>query len=105
LSYGLNEVLKLQPKAYNWKNREQNNKSLGLIAQDVQKIISEIVTAQDDETKTLGISYIELIPVLINAIKEQQYIIDKQKLINSKQEDNYKALLLRVEALEESQTN
>ncbi|NNL80432.1 MAG: hypothetical protein HKO67_08070, partial [Flavobacteriaceae bacterium] len=52
---------------------------LGLIAQDVEKIISEIVNVKDDEAKTLGISYTELIPVLINAIKEQQEIIDDQK--------------------------
>jgi hypothetical protein len=78
LPYGLKEVLKLQPKSYYWKNREQKQKSLGLIAQEVQPIINEIVTAQDDEEKTLGVSYTELIPVLIKAIQEQQEIIESQ---------------------------
>ncbi|MBT8270793.1 MAG: tail fiber domain-containing protein, partial [Bacteroidia bacterium] len=78
LSYGLREILNLQPKSYHWKDQEQNKKSLGLIAQDVQPIINEIVTVKDDEAQTLGISYTELIPVLINAIKEQQDIIDQQ---------------------------
>lgn len=80
LAYGLKEILQLQPKAYNWKNRTQDHKSLGLIAQDVQLLIKEIVTEQDDAKKILGISYTELIPVLINAIQEQQAIIDKQNL-------------------------
>ena len=80
LPYGLKEVLQLQPKAYKWKDRTQDHKSLGLIAQDVQPIIKEIVTAQDDAAKTLGISYTELIPVLINAIKEQQTVIESEKL-------------------------
>jgi len=79
LSYGLDEILQLQPKTYNWKNRDQKHKSLGLIAQEVAPIIKEIVVAQDNPEKTLGISYTELIPVLIKAIQEQQNIIDSQQ--------------------------
>ncbi len=112
LLYGLKEVLQLQPKAYNWKDNEQNKKSLGLIAQDVQQIISEIVNQQDDAAKTLGISYTELIPVLIKAIQEQQEIIESQKLslkkeksINQAQSDQFEALLKRVEAIENGQSN
>lgn len=78
LPYGLNEILKLQPKAYNWKNREQDYKSFGLIAQEVEPIIKEVVSVNDPETQMLGINYTELIPVLINAIQEQQEIILKQ---------------------------
>jgi len=102
LQYGLTEILQLQPKAYNWKNRENTNKSLGLIAQDVQLIIEEVVTAKDDEQKTLGISYIELIPVLINAIKEQQKIIENQDdkySILSKENNLIKQRLNKIEAL------
>jgi len=99
LNYGLNEVLQLQPKQYFWKNRtEQKQKSLGLIAQDVQDIISNIVHKADDEQKTLSVSYTELIPVLINAIKEQQKIIDNQN-------SNYSNLLKRIEALENNTIN
>ncbi len=76
LNYGLAEILKLQPKTYYWKNRPQNKKSLGLIAQDVQLIINEVVTQQDSESQTLGVNYTELIPVLINATKEQQKRIE-----------------------------
>ncbi len=79
LEFGLDEVLQLQPKQYFWKNNsDQKQESLGLIAQDVQTIIKNIVHQADDEQKTLSVSYTELIPVLINAIKEQQAIIDKQ---------------------------
>ncbi len=107
LQYGLSEILQLQPKAYTWKNRTQTNKSLGLIAQEVQPIIKEIVTVQNNKTKTLGISYTELIPILINAIKEQQKIIDTQLKINSSQTaeltlqgNAIKQLQQKMEALE-----
>ncbi|MEM5564285.1 tail fiber domain-containing protein [Psychroserpens sp. AS72] len=114
LQYGLNEILQLKPKQYYWKKAEnQNTKSLGLIAQDVQPIIKEIVTAQDNAEKTLGISYNELIPVLINAIKEQQQIINSQKKDISElknevlktSKSNYEALLSRIEDLEANQSN
>lgn len=98
LDYGLKEILQLQPKQYFWKNQQLDKKSLGLIAQDVKTIISEIVTTQDDELKTLSISYTELIPVLINAIKEQQKIIEKQNSNNT-------SLLERVSALETHLSN
>ncbi|WP_460220218.1 tail fiber domain-containing protein [Psychroserpens sp. MEBiC05023] len=79
LPYGLNEVLQLEPKAYFWKDKpEQKQASLGLIAQDVEKVIANIVHTNNDDDKTLSLSYSELIPVLINAIKEQQKIIVQQ---------------------------
>lgn len=108
LQYGLNEVLQLAPKQYFWKNRgEQTHKSLGLIAQEVQPIISGLVHTANDENNTLSVSYTELIPVLIKAIQEQQAIIDNQKQVissqeqtNTKQTEALQALLERVEALE-----
>jgi len=78
LSYGLAEVMVLEPKAYKWKNHKQEDKSFGLIAQEVQKIMPELVTVSNDEEQTLGLSYTELVPVLVNAIQEQQAIIDEQ---------------------------
>jgi uncharacterized coiled-coil protein SlyX len=112
LPYGLKEILQLQPKAYNWKDREQNHKSLGLIAQDVQPIISELVSKANDKQQTLGVSYTELIPVLINAIKEQQKIISKLKTqVNTgqatiaTQQELMQDLLTRVKAIEEKQEN
>lgn len=72
LRYGLEEVKKLRPVSFNWKTLVNSHKSLGLIAQDVKSIIDEVVYADDSpEGKgALSIGYINLIPVLINAIKE-----------------------------------
>jgi len=100
LSYGLKEILQLQPKAYNWKNRIQDYKSLGLIAQEVQPLIKEIVTARDDQAKTLGIRYTELIPILINAIKEQQTQIETLKTENKSKDSVLVQVLKRLETLE-----
>ena len=76
LSYGLNEVLKLRPVTYDWKDRSGSNK-IGLIAQEVKLVIPQVVIG-NEEKENLGMNYAELVPVLINAIKEQQQEIQEQ---------------------------
>jgi len=78
LNYGLKEVIAMQPVSYNWKDKSQPGNKIGLIAQDVKKIVPEVVTG-DEAKEKLGMNYAELVPVLINAIKEQQKQIDDLK--------------------------
>ncbi|MFT3935865.1 MAG: tail fiber domain-containing protein [Chitinophagaceae bacterium] len=68
LYYGLKEVLKLQPVTYDWKDNSGKNK-IGLIAQDVRKVIPQVVVG-DESKENIGMNYAELVPVLINSIKE-----------------------------------
>ncbi len=68
LPYGLAEVLKLNPVGYNWKDNTGGDK-IGLIAQEVRKVIPEVVVG-DESKENLGMNYAELVPVLINAIKD-----------------------------------
>jgi hypothetical protein len=65
--------------SFQWKDNK--NKSIGVIAQEVQKIIPEIVNT--NENGTMSISYDSIIGLLIEAIKEQQgLIIAMDKKIN-----------------------
>ena len=74
LQYGLKEILQLQPVSYQLTQNENGNK-IGLIAQQVKQIVPEVVIG-DEEKELLGMNYAELVPVLINAVKEQQQQID-----------------------------
>lgn len=78
LQYGLAEVLKLHPVTYQWKNEVNGNNKVGLVAQEVQGLIPEVV-AGDAARETLGMNYAELVPVLIKAIQEQQLQIEALK--------------------------
>ncbi len=87
LGYGLKEIMQLTPVRFNWKDNPSADSKIGLIAQEVRKIIPEVV-AGDEKKEYLGMNYAELIPVLVNAIKEQQqeildirHRIDALKLI------------------------
>lgn len=67
LEYGLNEIKKLRPIAFNWIHKANPHKSLGLVGQEVKDVIHEVVYEDDGE---LSISYLNLVPVLINAIRD-----------------------------------
>jgi len=90
IPYGLEEILKLRPVAYKWiKNPDGQDgaKRLGLLAQEVQRVIPEVVRDwcyKADEktgktikmpTTTLGLQYDAIIPVLIKGMQEQQKLI------------------------------
>ncbi|MFN8206299.1 MAG: tail fiber domain-containing protein [Bacteroidales bacterium] len=70
----------LKPEMFFGKDQVSNvtesqlKNHIGLIAQEVQEIIPEVVL-YDSARAMLGIKYTELIPYLIEAIKEQQLII------------------------------
>jgi hypothetical protein len=63
---------RLNPVSFTWKS--DGTKSFGLIAQEVEKILPEIVHTKDDDTKT--VSYVQIISLLISALKDQQAQID-----------------------------
>jgi predicted RNase H-like nuclease (RuvC/YqgF family) len=71
-----------------------------LIAQDVQKVMEEVVDKGADPANTLGVNYTEIIPVLIKGIQEQesQIIFVKQENADLKKTNN--DLLQRIKLLE-----
>jgi|DEB0MinimDraft_4_1074332.scaffolds.fasta_scaffold02974_4 hypothetical protein len=72
-------------------NAEIKTQRVGLIAQDVQTVLPEII--DEDQDGYLGIRYTEAIPLLVAAIKEQQVLIESQQ-------SQIDALTARIEALE-----
>ena len=88
----LNTILKLNPISYEWRKEllpsdylkighRKDGKQIGLIAQEVEEIIPEIVkdvqVTKDQSWK--GIDYEKLTTVLIGAVKEQQTQIEELK--------------------------
>ena len=84
MSGALGSVLSLQGVHFEWRGEEFADKVLpngiqtGLIAQDVEKIIPDVVHTDTDGFKS--IAYGKLNVLLIEAIKEQQAQIEVQKM-------------------------
>jgi len=77
----LQKVMRIQGVTYSWKRNEFHEKGFpdglhhGVIAQDIEKILPEVVKEGPEGEK--AVAYTELVPILVEAIKEQQGIIRK----------------------------
>ena len=82
ISNAIRKIKQLRTVTGRFKTDKKNVSRSFLIAQDVQKVFPEAVDVKDDEMKTLGIIYTDMIPLMIAAIKEQQKEIEnlKQKI-------------------------
>jgi hypothetical protein len=92
----LNKVIQMNGVYYYWKTEEfpnqkfTNDKQIGFIAQDLEKLYPELVFTDKDGYKS--VDYSRLTPVLVEAIKElnlkneaQQKLIEVQKELNEQQ--------------------
>lgn len=70
----LDKVLQLSGVTFEWKDAPERGERLGLIAQQVEEIVPQVVTESprvDDMTKTYKqVDYEALVPLLIESIKE-----------------------------------
>jgi len=74
----LDKVKMLEGVSFEWIADKTNDKSLGFIAQDVEKVLPEVVSTDKDGMKS--VEYGNIVAVLVEAIKEQQKEIEELKL-------------------------
>lgn len=82
----LNKVQNLNGVAFTW--RKNGIKDIGIVAQDVEKVLPEIVKTDANGMKS--VEYGNLIAVLIEAVKEQQKQIEDLKQRLAQQESRAK---------------
>jgi|GEM_PF-722161 len=78
LNYGIKKLMRLRPVSYNWKTDPHGKRKAGLIAQETQKIIPEVVSGNAAK-ENLGMNYAELVSVLIKSLQQQQQQIKELK--------------------------
>ena len=69
----LPKLLQIDGKSYEMKGKQK----IGVLAQEIKEVFPELVSEDDNEM--LAVNYQGLVPVLINALKEQQSEIDRLK--------------------------
>ena len=81
----LAKLLLIDGKRYTMK--KNGKQKIGVLAQDIQKVFPELVTTDDKDM--LAVNYQGLVPVLINALKEQDDKISRlEKLVEKLISDN-----------------
>lgn len=80
LENSLDRILRLEGISYNWKDEKLSElgRQIGLSAQNVEEVFPDVVKA--DENGTKAIAYNQLIAPIIEAVKEQNQIINSQKI-------------------------
>jgi hypothetical protein len=88
----LSQLQQLHGYTYQWKDAAADSSlQIGLLAQELQQVFPQLV--KENDKGILSVNYSGLLPVMLQAIKEQQVQIDQQKLQNN-------LLQKRLEALE-----
>ena len=78
ISTPVDKIKSLRGVEFDWNSGEQvGTHDVGLIAQDVEAVLPEAVTTQEDGYKNLA--YTKVIPLLVEAMKEQQAMIEALK--------------------------
>ena len=65
----LTKLLQIDGKSYTMKKDESEKQKIGLLAQDIEKVFPELVS---ESNGIKSVNYQGLVPVLINALKEQE---------------------------------
>ena len=75
INNGIDIVNKINPVSFNWKS--SGKKAYGVIAQEIEEVIPEIVSKNSKGNKT--VSYSQIIAFLVDAVKQQQKDIEELK--------------------------
>ena len=90
--------IKFRYKSDNELSLPSEEEYIGIIAQEVQKVIPEAVDTDNKGYLTLNND--PIFWTMLNAIKEQQHNYLEQKQINNEQKELIQELLERIEKLE-----
>ncbi len=82
MSKMLDKVMQLKPSTYYFKDTRSfaKNKSMGFIAQEVEKVFPELVREDKDAGGYKKLNYADFTVIAIKAIQELQPIVEEQKL-------------------------
>lgn len=88
----IDKIKRLNGVTFNWQNKEKYNdkKQIGLVAQEVEKVFPEAVITDSKGYKS--VSYSRMVTPLIEAIKKQQEMIEKQERENQKLRERLAAI-------------
>ena len=82
LENSLDKIKNLKGVTFNWKDDAAEKTNIGFIAQEVEEVIPELVSTNNDGIKS--VSYTQMVSVLTEAMKTQQTMIEnQQKMIES----------------------
>jgi hypothetical protein len=99
----LDKLMLIEGVSYNWRTEDfpdlnfPAGPQVGVIAQNVELVFPELVFTDSEGFKS--VSYEKFVPVLIEAIREQQHIIDAQHRENMEMKTELQSIRAEIESL------
>lgn len=93
--YGLEDILNIEVKDYNYKTDPVSNQQTGFIAQQLHTVFPTVVEegGEDAKTKPWSVDYAGMTPLLVKGVQDQQALIEQQ-------DQRIRALNDKIERLE-----
>jgi hypothetical protein len=97
----LNTIMQFRGVSYDWRvdefpqQRFSEKRQLGFVAQEVEKVVPELVKEGPDGFK--GLEYNKFMPIIVEAIKEQQSQIEELKLENEELKQKLNKIIKMLE--------
>ena len=74
---GLDMISKISVYDFKWK--EDENRSYGVIAHELQEVLPQAVDGEKDAEEMQGVDYSKIVPLLVKSIQELKSEVDKLK--------------------------
>ena len=88
ISDALEKIRQLQGVYFDWKAKYGGRRDIGLIAEEVAKVLPELVTWENDGQSAQGLNYGRIVAVTIEGVKAQQNQIDRLEAENAALKQN-----------------
>ena len=97
--YATEKISKLQGVRFTWSEEKGGREDIGFIAEEVGKVIPEVVAWEDDGKNARGVNYDHLVAVAIEGIKAQQTKIETLEREKSKLTENVATMQAQLDRM------
>jgi hypothetical protein len=93
----IDKVMQLRGVTFDWKAEHGGTHDVGFVAEEVGKVLPELVSWEEDGEWAKGLAYDHITAVTVEAIKEQQAQIDGLKKANAELREQVEKLAQKLE--------
>jgi hypothetical protein len=98
LTGALDKVMHMRGVSFDWKPEHGGGKDVGFVAEEVGKVVPELVNWEKDGVWAQSLAYDHITAITVEAIKEQQGQIETLKQANAELREQVEKLMQKLNA-------
>ena len=96
----IGKLARMRGVYFDWDAEHGGHHDVGMIAEEVGKVLPEVVSYEENGVDAIGMDYSKVAPLLVEAVKQQQAHIDDLQHANAELREQLASLTQRMTALE-----